>query len=286
MSEYSYTVQPPHGRGCGDERTEGDAYGCCGLSPFGMPIEYFVIDPVRPIPWQRGVKVLPRNRTEPDGVHDLVIFVGIDPKDGKSEGYPSAWSFVEECRHFGASRKLPKDLPFEKLTPLVSRMVFVHARAIPDFEYKLNREQRPIHGCKKFQDWADNREAWENDNVQAGFHLEWDIPLTTVGEQSPCTFALRDLAYVLHDEKMITPHTRYDLPELGEVAAFTIQMPSFAFSGHVPTLPKMGDDLKWISGAFLGLPLTHIETKGKDTMKPELKERIQKAGFEVAELEY
>ncbi len=39
----------PVERGCG-EREQGGVYAECGLSPYGTPLEYFLIDPPRPLP--------------------------------------------------------------------------------------------------------------------------------------------------------------------------------------------------------------------------------------------
>lgn len=138
------TVNPSNGRGC-SFRSELSAYCCCGIGPGGMPIEHYLVDPCIPWPgkFQRGVKILPRHRDNPNSINDLVIFVGVG-----RENYPAVWDYVEETRLFGASRKMPPTLPWEKLTPGQSRMVFVHRLAIPRFTFTLNRDEIPLPDCK------------------------------------------------------------------------------------------------------------------------------------------
>lgn len=58
---------------------------------------------------------------ERDGVTHFVVWVG-------AEYYPSVHDFIEEVRAAGASRKLPPNFSFERVTE-ASRMFFVHPRA-------------------------------------------------------------------------------------------------------------------------------------------------------------
>lgn len=252
------TQRPPDGRGCGD-RDEGKTYACCGAAEAGMPIEDFVIDPAIPWPgkFQRGVKILPRDPEEPEGLQDLAVFVG-------RKYYPSPWDYVEETRLFGASRKLSPSLPFGKLTPGESRMVFVHSLVIPDFEYELEREERPLHGCKHFQKWVD-KGIFSQEPPER--HLN----------ESLCTFALRDLTYLVHGDiapNELVPHY-YD-----------VIMPSFSYSAKYPRVPAayMPTRGKWKTGIFLALPLTHFEFCR--TANEETKDKIEQAGFRTEVLEW
>lgn len=115
-------------RGCGT-RQEGGLYACCPISRYGMPIEYFLIDPT--IPWNgkqlRG-PMLVESKKDPD-VLNVVIGVG-------KEYYPFVPDFVEEVRAMGISKRFPRDFPIERLTPGRSRMIMLHLRAIPGFKYK------------------------------------------------------------------------------------------------------------------------------------------------------
>lgn len=257
-----YTKNAPNGRGCGS-RSEEAPYACCGLSPFGRPIEEFVIDPAIPWPgdFQRGVKILPRNPKDPDSINDMVIFVG-------KKFYPSPWGFVEEVRRFGASRKLPANLPFEKLTPDESRMVFVHSKVIPDFDYEVNRD-RPYYGCSCFFD--------ENGDFNANLWKEarpgWHEPTF-----DPCTHSLKDLTFLVHGD--ISPD-----PSGGNVT-YTVNMPSFDYEAKYPTVPKtyIPTKGKWQVGIFMALPLTHIEYCRKADEKS--KENAESAGFDTVVLDY
>src|SRR5512134_804276 len=108
-------------RGCG-KRVAGGIYAECPLSSGGRPIEDFLIEPpvkvdpneigLSPI----GVKLIERK----DGVH-VLDWVG-------KEGYPNVADFVEEVRHLGLSRRLPKTLDFTKITAN-SLIVLLHENA-------------------------------------------------------------------------------------------------------------------------------------------------------------
>lgn len=108
-------------RGCG-RRVAGGVYAVCGTSPFGMPVEHFLIDykALNPDLGVAAVGVslidLPK---QPTMVFDWV----------GSEHYPNVADFVEEVRRFGMSRRLPKNLDYTRIVE-GSRQVLCHARAI------------------------------------------------------------------------------------------------------------------------------------------------------------
>lgn len=253
------TDYAPGGRGCG-ERNEGMPYACCGLGKWGKPVEEFIIDPIIPWPgkFQRGIKILPRNPKEPDGVKDMVVFVS-------KKDYPSPWDFIEEVAQFGASRKMSKDLPFEKLTPGPggSRMVFCHAHSIPLFNYELNRDEVPLYGCSEFQFWADHREAYDGQPPER--HID----------QRLCTHGLKDLVYLVHGDIS---------PSESDPEFYQVNMPSFNYSAKYPQLPATYIPTTWEIGLFLALPLTHFEFCRK--ADPETKTRAEAAGFDTAVLDY
>lgn len=252
------TISPPHGRGCGS-RSEGAPYACCGLSKDGLPIESFIVDPAIPWPgkFQRGVKILPRNPKEPAGINDLIIFVG-------QKFYPAAWDFIAESKLYGASRRLPANLPFEKLTPGESRMIFVHSRAIPDFDYEANRDL-PYYGCQHFWDEYKQRDitAWQT--AVPGWHLK---------PKTPCTFALRDLAYLIHAAPSAGPNNPLE---------FKINVASTQYTGLTPVYPLFAPQ-KWQVGIFLALPLTHIEFCRQ--ADPKAQKNAIEAGFSTEIMEY
>ncbi|MCL4296298.1 MAG: hypothetical protein KJ077_11240 [Anaerolineae bacterium] len=266
------TTEPaPNGRGCG-ERVEGEAYACFGIGAGGHLIEEYIVDPVRRWPgkFQRGIKVMPRDPRNPNGVHDLVVFVG-------AENYPSVWSFVEEASRFGVSRRMPPKLPYEKLTPGVSLMVMVHSKAIPlSFSYDLNRSNRPLDGCKCARDWQWATAAWGG--VPVGYHPT-DASQAGKAPMEPCTFALQDLAVANHH--LFTPVG--EPPEI-----FHIKMPSFSFEGIFPRFPDFTTqrvtNQEWATGIFMAMPLTHFEFRNK--AKKPVVEKIRQAGFQTAILNW
>jgi hypothetical protein len=271
-----------------------------GLSAEGMKIEYFLIDPVIPAEWKRGVEILPRNPEEPDGVHDLVICIGVDPKQGQTPGYPSMWSFIEECRHFGASRKVPEGLEFHKLDKGKSRMVFIHPKARPLFYYKLNRSPEPMFGCRQFQDYVEQkkrlREGKADPNepfpvVDGLYPEQHHIPkmIKVPGREDPkvlqqCMFAMRDLSYLTHPEDAVLPYKPF--ADLGDDKInpeyFVVEMPSFTFRGKYPK--DLAEAYEWESAMFMALPLTHFEIPGSDPKG--LEEKINQANYEVAFTEW
>lgn len=108
-------------RGCG-LRIEGGIYAETLLSPYGQPVEDFLIDPPARIDvsalglTSRGVRIV-----EINGVHHIFDIVG-------STHYPNVADFVEEAVRFGVSRRLPRSLDFSRLSK-ESRVVLLHHRA-------------------------------------------------------------------------------------------------------------------------------------------------------------
>lgn len=114
----------PVPRGCG-ERKRGGVYAECGLSPFGSPLEAFVIDPPTPIDAAAlgvspvGVSLLPDPAS---GAVHVLDWVG-------EAFYPNVADVLEEVRRFGLSRRLPRTLDFARLDGR-SRILLLHARAL------------------------------------------------------------------------------------------------------------------------------------------------------------
>lgn len=117
----AYLLRAPVARGCGS-RKAGGIYACCGLSSDGLPIEHFLIDPVRALAVSCFRAPILLEDPDCSEVKHLAIWVG-------AEFYPSPWDFVEETRRLGASRRIPGEFDFSQLTPGLSRMVLVHPRA-------------------------------------------------------------------------------------------------------------------------------------------------------------
>lgn len=110
-------------RGCGT-RKRGGIYAECGLSPWGEPLEHFLVDP--PVPVDAAAL----------GLSPIGVTLITDPGSGAThvldwvgeEAYPNVADFAEEVRRFGLSRRLPKTLPFARLSEK-SRVVLVHRRS-------------------------------------------------------------------------------------------------------------------------------------------------------------
>jgi hypothetical protein len=105
-------------------RIKGGIYAELPLSPFGTPVEAFLIEPPGEVPDSLGLTPLGVKLIEIGGTWHVIDWVG-------SQHYPYVADFVQEVKALGLSRRLPKTLEFEKLTP-ASRIILVHSNAIMD----------------------------------------------------------------------------------------------------------------------------------------------------------
>ena len=105
-------------RGCG-KRKPGGVYVCSKLSPHGVPLEEYLIDPPE---FYGGERFRVPIIFERNGANHLLFWVG-------KEFYPYPSDFIEEVRRFGASKRVPVEFPIQKLTAW-SLMFFVHPLAI------------------------------------------------------------------------------------------------------------------------------------------------------------
>lgn len=291
----SVTGHAVNGRGCG-HRKSGEAYLCCGTDIEGLPIEHFILDPAIPWTedWQRGYKTI-----RVGGVSHVIIFVG-------RNYYPSPWDFIEEARIYGASRRVHDQFPFAELTPGKSKMLFCHARAIPNFAYGLPDQPKD---CQ----YGPHPAGWHKNIDRVPKNDEW------WEYNKPCTFGLRSLA-TFHNTpaninwenrtaNIIHPSFSYEaqLPEwycrrqniapsgsvdfgmeLGDVKEIGPDFIPFTIGENLSTqaVKKMNwtgdEDYKF--GVFLTLPISHIEAK--DYLKPEVAANVNQAGFDAAILGY
>jgi hypothetical protein len=112
-------------RGCG-RRKVGAIYAEVPLSPFGMPFEYFLLDPPVPVDAREmgltavGVKLIKRPDTDED-VYDVYDIIGAD-------SYPNIADFIEEGRRFGLSRRISTAVDFSLLSDK-SKMILLHPKA-------------------------------------------------------------------------------------------------------------------------------------------------------------
>lgn len=130
-------------RNCGSKRIENGLYICVESSPFGMPVEYFLLDPVRPVDIEPFRTPIILERKDGSGINDIMVYIG-------KQFYPFIPDYIEEAKVLGISRRIPRDFPIERLTPYKSRMFFVHERAIPAFKYQVQQEcPRKLKHSKK-----------------------------------------------------------------------------------------------------------------------------------------
>jgi hypothetical protein len=107
-------------RGCG-YRQPG-AYFAVPLGPGGHPIEEFLIDPPIVIdPARLGLASVGVTLIERYGITHVLDIVG-------REHYPTVASFIDEARRLGVSRRAPRTIDFERISP-PSRLLLAHAQA-------------------------------------------------------------------------------------------------------------------------------------------------------------
>jgi hypothetical protein len=173
-------------RGCG-EREPGGVYVESGLSPFGRPLEHFLIDPPQALPagldlinkpqlWlrmdpQTGDDILDPETQEP--IVDLLIWVG-------EEFYPFCPDFIEEVKRWGASRKLNPNLDLARLTRS-SRMILAHPRALNS----LWQQQAVPETCEKHVPGHDDASSLR---LRDG-----DVALAPPHQAGPCLFKVWEL---------------------------------------------------------------------------------------------
>jgi len=112
----------------GGLRAQNALYAVCGTSPYGKPIEHFLVDP--PTEWRGGRLRAPMLVADKRGVNHILLGVG-------ARYYPFVPDYVEETRRLGASKRIPEDFDLTKLTPGRSKMVLIHPRALPQFEHDV-----------------------------------------------------------------------------------------------------------------------------------------------------
>jgi hypothetical protein len=143
-------------------------------------------------------------------------------------------------------------------------MLFLHKFAIPQFSYQLDRE--PILSWCTGPSFTGGVK-----NLVSGWH----------SDGLPCTFALRDLSY--YSGKVSVDGRQPPLQRM----RFEVKDVAVPYSGVIPLDPQMSQAPKrseWGIGAFLALPITHIEYKDQEDRKSADKART--VGYEVVTLDY
>jgi len=223
-------------RGCGS-RQENGLYVCVQSSAEGMPVEYFLVDPV--LEW-KGARTLraPMLVEDRGGVNHLVMGIG-------KTFYPTVPDFVEEIRVLGVSKRLPSNFDFSGLVPFESRLLLMHPRAIPQFEYEVKRFWCP----KGIRRRIDGQEG------EAESHL-----------------CIGDLWGLSGLENFSDKH---EIVEENE--HITVKTPSVSY--HVAKASAEGRP-KYSSGIILMFPQFHFEYVNHQGEAPkEVREKVAKAGF-------
>ncbi|HLJ34446.1 MAG TPA: hypothetical protein VKU38_12365 [Ktedonobacteraceae bacterium] len=182
---FDFPKADPVERGCGD-REPGGVYCESGLSPYGRPLEEFLIDPPLPVPDGLDLVNKPQlwQRRLPDGqpvldaagnpIYDLLIWVG-------EQHYPYCPDYIEETRRYGASRRLNPNLDLSRLS-CTSRMILAHARA----RNTVWQTQCPPECCHKDV-------SGHADNVEADSESVAETTPSPMPQAGPCLFKAWDL---------------------------------------------------------------------------------------------
>lgn len=214
----------PEPRGCG-ERESGGCYVESGVGPYGCELEFFMIDPPRPLPPGLDLinkpQILPRlsatgsQECDETGrpIFDLFMHIG-------AASYPYAPDFIEETRRLGASRRLNSNLDLSLLTR-ASRMILAHPKAIPQNWTHL----QPPARCKKDLDWHD----------LAFYQRRAADPLPSVQRPAPCLFKAWEL--IPRDQGELTEEVEGQLP------LYLRRIGSTVYS-YTPTNERIGSPAK------------------------------------------
>ena len=124
MSNFATTI--PGARGCGSSRESGGIYLSMGLSPDGVPIWNFLVDPAIPFQGEKfqGVHLASPEMTE-GWPEDSVLLLDMVGK----EFYPIVPDFVEEVRRMGLSRRIAAGFDFSSLRDKTVYLGLIHWRA-------------------------------------------------------------------------------------------------------------------------------------------------------------
>jgi len=241
-------------RGCGFRRQNG-LYVCVDSSPLGYPIEYFIQDPA--IPW-KGAKVLraPMLIEDRHGINHLALGIG-------AKYYPYPADFLEECRVLGVSKQIPRNFPFGKLTYGKSKLILIHPRAIPLFEYKTR------HFCLAKR--KERAKPGQPSRLVSRDEIEHEL-VESRGLKHECLGATYSLGLLDSVKKV------HEVEPMTEGWA-KVRTPSCRYEHPLPYEPEeLG---KWKHGVIAIFPrfkFTFVNKRGK--YPKELRKKIEDLGFE------
>lgn len=235
-------------RGCGD-RSQNSLYLCVPMSLHGMPLEYFMVDPVIPI----DQKLLRSPMMIRDGNDIVHIALGI----GKTS-YPFVPDFCEEVRRMGVSKRVPNHFDPSALTPFKSKFILIHPRGIPHFKYKLLK--KPV--CPKAESFKKKA-------------LTEEVTINIQKKEHQC---IKDLWSLSSLQKVKEKHELSELADSPEELLVTT--PSAKY--RVMKTARAKQPYKYSTGIILAFPSYHFEYVNKGLKVPQkLKQRILKCGFKL-----
>ncbi len=215
-------------RGCG-ERVKSGIYAECPTSPNGLPWWEFLVDPPKQIDpavlgvTPVGVKLV--GQLGKDDVWHVLDWIG------SQIHYPNVADFVEEVRRFGASRRLPRNLDFSRLSA-ESQLVLIHSRAYIAHPETFYARLEGLRCPKHREDHADL--------------APWTEPVPAHPEIAPCCAAL------WWEDVMPRGDDSFDTDGGRRVRR---QMPSFAYEAQ---MTPAGLDTDRFSAVFMRLPIANL----------------------------
>jgi len=246
-------------RGCG-ARVEGGLYLTAASSPFGCSVECFLYDP--PIPW-KGPKVLraPLLHRDKRGIYHVVMSVG-------KKFYPSPVDFIEEVRRLGLSKRVPADFDFTKLTPGLSKIILVHPRAIPLFEFKAE------YDCPRKRCWCGlgripaSMAHPHRDGDPRCIGALW--PLRAIIENPP-QYRLLPAGFEAPTPPDYIGVAKELFDEDGslKVDEVFVETPWGGYRVRVPEKPRKPGEYSWGAGIFAAFPLGRVEYVSRKGRLPE-----------------
>jgi len=238
-------------RACGS-RKDNSLYAVVETSPEGLPIPCFLFDP--PLRWS-GPKTLraPMVIEDRTGTRHAVMSIGM-------AHYPFVPDFVVEAADQGVSKRLPRDWDPSGLIPGKSKLLLVHPRALPEFQFEAD------HTCPKRACPGEKDPQHEKGDRNCIGAL-WPLSVWSEGEVHQTE---------VHDDRFTatTPSVRFE-SRVPAVDGKTVE--PLDRTNKVGRVPR---ELEWTPGVVLAFPRWKFDWVSKKRVVPrEVKERVEKAGF-------
>jgi hypothetical protein len=249
------TAIPGVTRGCGT-RSSGGLYLESGTGYGGKPLEFFLSDP--PIPMtcdtKLGVELIERG-----GVMHILDWIG-------EQHYPFITDLLEEGRHYGFSRRIPRTLNLSRLSA-DSRILIVHARGLV-VNHEALRPFMPEHYNTPYTEQGRGKPAHEHhcghlertgspEHYQPEPHAHgctrdlWAVPPATRVKDGVPPRYIREFASIFYEVFPLAP----DAPAPEYVSALVASLPITNISvirardgSHTQTLAKVREMLTWEGG--------------------------------------